>query len=108
MPHQVVFAPEAEARLVALYQYIAQQASPAIAERFTSAIITLCESLATFPHRGTPRDDIRQGLRTIPFRRRVTIAYLVEDDRVAVLGIYYGGQDLAAELHQEYGGGDAQ
>lgn len=30
MPHQVVFAPEAEARLVALYQYIAQQASPEV------------------------------------------------------------------------------
>jgi toxin ParE1/3/4 len=101
MSHHVVFAPTAEAQLVALYRYIAQEVGPEIAERFTSAIVEHCERLEVFPHRGTPRDDIRPGLRTIPFRRRVTIAYSVEIDQVAILGIYYGGQDLAASWNGE-------
>lgn len=96
MSHRVVFALEAEAQLVALYRYIMQEASGEIAGRFTNAIIEHCEGLAAFPHRGTPRDDIRPGLRTIPFRRRVTIAYAVDAQQVAILGVYYGGQDFAA------------
>ncbi|WP_349237740.1 hypothetical protein [Novosphingobium sp. SG707] len=55
-----------------------------------------CEGLAAFQHRGTPRDDIRPGLHTIPFRRRVIIAYAVDAHQVAILGVYYGGQDFAA------------
>ena len=96
MSHRVVFTPEAEAQLVALYRYITQEASADIAERFTTAIIEHCEGLVPFPHRGTPRDDIRPGLRTIPFRRRVTIAYAVDADQVAILGVYHGGQDFTA------------
>lgn len=94
--YRVVFAPEAEAQTVSLYRYIRQEASAEIAEGFTASIIEHCEGLGTYPNRGTPRDDIRRGLRTIAFRRRVTIAYTVDGDRVSILGIYYGGQDFTA------------
>ena len=77
--------------MLSLYRYIAGEASPEIAERYLSAIVELCEKLEDFALRGTPRNDIRPGLRTIPFKRRITIAYAVTDDRVIVLGIYYGG-----------------
>jgi toxin ParE1/3/4 len=63
MAHTAVFTPEAEEQLVALYRYIAEAGSPDIAERYTSAIVTYCETLETFPHRGVLRDDIRPGLR---------------------------------------------
>ncbi|MGB5087418.1 MAG: type II toxin-antitoxin system RelE/ParE family toxin [Methylocystis silviterrae] len=56
------------------------------------------EKLETFPERGTRRDDLRPGLRTIGFRRRVTIAFAVETDAVTIIGIFYGGQDLEAAL----------
>jgi len=101
MSHRVVFAPEAEAQLVALYRYIRQAASADIAEHFTTAIINHCEGLETFPNRGTPRDDIRPGLRTISFRRRVTIAYAVVTDQVSILGIYYAGQEIAVDWTDE-------
>lgn len=45
MPTSVVFTPEAEEQLAALYRYIATAASPVIAERYTSAIVTHCEGL---------------------------------------------------------------
>lgn len=101
MAYSVIFVPEAEAQLVALYRYIARQASTEIAERFTSAIIEHCEKLENFPHRGTPRDDLRPRLRTMAYRRRVTIAYFVDSDQVAILGIFYGGQDIESILHDE-------
>lgn len=101
MPHRVIFAPEAEAQLVALYRYIAREASPEIADRFIGAIIEHCEKLESFPHRGTPRDDIRPGLRTLAFRRRVTIAYAVRSEETAILGIFYGGQDFETILRED-------
>ncbi|CAA9495642.1 MAG: hypothetical protein AVDCRST_MAG91-787 [uncultured Sphingomonadaceae bacterium] len=74
MPHRVIFSPEAEAQLLGLHRYIAGDASPEIATRFTDAIVARCEALDVFPDRGTPKDDLRPGLRTLAFRRRVTIA----------------------------------
>ena len=53
MSCRVVFSPEAEKQLVALYSYIAAAASPDIAAGYTEAIVSYCESLCTFPHRGT-------------------------------------------------------
>jgi toxin ParE1/3/4 len=48
--------------------------------------------------RGTLREDVRPGLRTIGFRRRATIAFAVEGDTVTILGIFHGGQDYEADL----------
>ena len=39
MRYRVIFSPEADAQLVGIYRYIAGQASPMIAERFTTAIV---------------------------------------------------------------------
>jgi plasmid stabilization system protein ParE len=101
MTRRVTFAPEAEAQLASLFRYIAREASPDIALRYTDAIVTQCEALADFSERGTPRDDLRPGLRTIAFRRRVIIAYAVDRDEVAILGIFYGGQDVQAILRED-------
>ena len=57
--YAVVFTPEAQEQLVALYRYIAVAASPEIAEGYVSSIVAYCESLCDFPHRGTHRDDVR-------------------------------------------------
>lgn len=100
MPRRVVFSPEAEAQLVALYRHIAAAASPAIARRFTNAITDYCEGFAAHSKRGTRRDDLRQGLRTVGFRRRVTIAFTVDDERVTVLGVFYGGQNFEVVVRE--------
>ena len=101
MAFVVMFAPEAEAQLLSLYRYIAHEASPDIAQGYVGAVIEHCEALRNFPKRGSPRDDLRPGLRTLSFRRRVTIAYVIEAKRVTVLGIFYGGQDMATLLGGE-------
>ena len=94
----VIFSPEAEADLLALYGYIAEKASPAIAADFTDAIVEFCLSFSLFPNRGTRRDEIRSSLRTIGFRHQVTIAFDVDGDIVSIIGIYYGGRDFEALL----------
>ena len=63
MSYRLIFSPEAEQQIVDLYRYIADAASPDMAAGYTEAIITYCESLCTYPHRGAARDDVRPGLR---------------------------------------------
>jgi toxin ParE1/3/4 len=94
MPYSVVFTPEVEEQLVELYRYIANDASPAAAEKFTSAIIEFCEGLANFPHRSVHRDDIRPGLFVTQYRSRV----VVDNNEVAVIGVFYGGRDFESLL----------
>ena len=96
----VAFAPEAEDDLAALYDYIAEHGSLVAATRYTEAIVAYCESLATLPHRGTKRDDVRPGLRITNYRRRTVIAFEVDDAArtVAVLGVFYGGRDYERAL----------
>jgi toxin ParE1/3/4 len=100
MMHSVVYAPEAEAQLLALYFHIAAAASPEIAARYTGAIVEQCESLKAFPMRGARRDDIRPGLRVFGFRRRVSITFEITDEVVTILGIFYGGQNFQAALKE--------
>lgn len=38
------------------------------------------------------------GLRTIGYRRAVSIAFTVESEQVLILGIFYAGRNITAEL----------
>ncbi len=99
MTYSVIFTPEAQEQLVALYLHIAGAGAPETAERYTSAIVTYCEGLKDFPYRGARRDDIRPGLRITNYRKRTAIAFAVEESQVAIIGVFYGGQDYETILH---------
>lgn len=101
MSFRVIFTPEAEEQLLDLYRYIAAAASPDIAARYTDAIVTYCESLRTFPHRGTKRDDVRPGLRITNYRKRAVIAFDVQAETVSIIGVFYGGQDYENILQDD-------
>ncbi|MFU2485928.1 type II toxin-antitoxin system RelE/ParE family toxin [Thauera sp. WH-1] len=101
MSYSIVFSPEAQEQLVELYRYIARAASPETAARYTDAIVSYCESLRTFPHRGTMRDDVRPGLRVTNYKKRTVIAFDVSDRTVSVIGIFYGGQDYETTLKDD-------
>lgn len=73
--HTVHFTPEALQQLDELEAHIAGVGSPIVAARYVDSIVDYCENLHTFPHRGTRRDDLRPGLRTLGFRRRLTILF---------------------------------
>jgi toxin ParE1/3/4 len=70
------------------------------AQRFVTRIRDRCRRIGNTPHGGRPRDDLQQGLRTVPFERRAVIAYRVERDCVRILNVFYGGRDYEA-LYRE-------
>jgi toxin ParE1/3/4 len=94
----VVFSPEADQDLAAIYNWIADRASEVVALGYVERIHAACLSLSLASERGTSRNDIRPGLRTIGFERRATIAFMVTNDQVLILRIFYGGQDWEAAL----------
>jgi toxin ParE1/3/4 len=96
--HTIRFTPEALQQLDELEGHISGVGSPIVAAQYVNSIVDYCENLQTFPHRGMRRDDLRPGLRTLGFRRRVTILFEVDEDTVNILGVYYGGQDYEAAL----------
>ena len=101
MKYRVVFSPEALEQLAELYRYIAEAASPDVAARYTDAIVSYCESLRTFPLRGTQRDDVRPGLRVTNYKKRAVIAFDVDTEVVSIIGVFYGGQDYETVLRDD-------
>ena len=95
---KVSFRPQAETDLFGLYDYVAQEADRAVAGAYIDRIEAACMALETFPNRGTRRDDIRQGMRTIAFERRATIVFQVVKAEVVIVRIFYGGQDYERAL----------
>ena len=105
MAREVIFAPEALTDLFELYDTIAADAGAARAHGYTDRIVATCRNLVTFPERGTRRDDLRPGLRTTTYRRRVTIAYHITDTMVVIDRILYGGRNLPPLFAEDDDGG---
>lgn len=95
---RVVFSPEAAEDLLALYDWIAGMASPEIAMAYLQRLEAFCLRLNFGSERGQQRNDIRPGLRTVGFERRLTIAFSVSPADVTILRIFGRGRDWEAEL----------
>ena len=89
----VEFSEDANADLAALYDWIADAASPAIAMGYIERLEAYCNKFDLGSERGHSRDDLRPGLRIVGFERRVTIAFTVETERVIILRLFYGGRN---------------
>jgi toxin ParE1/3/4 len=89
MNWKVQFAPEALGQLQALEERIAQAGAPITGERYVDAIVDFCMSLQTLAARGVAREDLLPGLRITHFRKRAIIAYLLDDETVSIVGVFY-------------------
>jgi len=94
MKFEVRLAESAEADLRDIYDYVALEASPDRASAYVDRIMAFLSKLELFPQRGTLHDDIRNGLRTIGFERRISIAFVVESGTVVILRLLYAGRKL--------------
>lgn len=97
----VTWHPNAQSDLYQMYDWIVDRAGPEIAISYTRRIQERCRSLADFPHRGTPREDLGLALRSITFQRRVVIVYRVEQDRVLVLRLIRAARDIPAQFARD-------
>ena len=89
----VIFTPEAEDDLQALYVRTANVAGPVIAFNYLSRIEAFIRRLDLFPERGRTRDEVRAGLRVIGFERRVSIAFTVRPETVVILRLFPRGKE---------------
>ena len=96
MSYRVVFSPEAEEQIQRLEDYIAEAASPDVARAYLNRLVGACISLGAGPYRGTSRDDIRPGLRSTGFERRVIIYFFVGADTVTIAELLYAGRQLSS------------
>jgi toxin ParE1/3/4 len=94
----VAFAPEAVDDLVRLYEWIADAAEPDTAMAYVERLEAYCLGFDLASERGTLRGDVRPGLRIVGFERRITIAFVVDDQSVTVLRLFYGGRDWERAL----------
>lgn len=93
----IAFSPEARADLLELYDWVANAASPDMAMAYIERIEQFISGFELGSERGTRRDDIRPGLRTAGFERRLTVAFVVSE-QVTILRIFYGGRDWEGVL----------
>ena len=99
--YRVEEKPELFRDYVAIARHIETWTSDrALADRTVDAIRGYVKGLCDTPHRGTRRDDLRAGLRIVPFKKRTAIAFEIDDERrvVTVLRVFYGGQDYQTVL----------
>jgi toxin ParE1/3/4 len=91
--HRIVFLSSAEEDLEQIYDWIADLADPHTAFSYIGRIEEACETLSSFPSRGTPRDDLAPGVRTISFEGQATIVYKVERRLVRIIHVLHRGRD---------------
>jgi toxin ParE1/3/4 len=92
MNFEVVLSSKADDQLEKLQEYLAKRFYPANAERYVQRLTQACHSLAKAPYRGTMRDDLAPGLRTVGFERTATIYFAIRERQVVIVSIGYGGR----------------
>lgn len=96
----VTYSPEAGDDLDWIFFTIAKASGLNIADRYDQRLRAFCESLEYGSERGTIREDILSGLRVVGFERRVSVAFVVEPERVVIVRIFYGGTNWQDELSE--------
>ena len=94
MAHRLAYHPTAHTDLQDIYRWISNKAGRDTALAYVKRVQDACWSLREFPNRGTPRDDLVPGLRTVAFERRAVIAYVVDPKIVRIVRVLRRGRDL--------------
>lgn len=101
MTKPVVLSDDAIADLDNIFEWIAGAAGTVVAQASIDRLKAYCKGFALFPERGTLRPELRTGLRTIGFRRQVTIAFTVRENDVLILRIVRRGRDIGTMFDPE-------
>jgi toxin ParE1/3/4 len=106
MSRVVIKLPRAEADLIGCYAYLGEQASIETADRFLAAVDRTLSLIAKSPGIGAPHKTHNRrltGLRSLPVSkfRRYVLFYLAFDDRIEVVRVLHGAQDIRRILDAE-------
>ncbi|MCQ0989459.1 type II toxin-antitoxin system RelE/ParE family toxin [Jiella marina] len=90
---EVTYRPEAISDIRQIYRAVlAKSRSRRVAARYAQRIYQRCEKIGDVPLGGRPRDDLRPGLRSVPFEKSALILYQV-DESVLIINVFPRGQD---------------
>lgn len=95
---QVSYANSERADFAAVYDWIDERAGASVADRYVRRLQDFCEDLDVAAERGTLRADVLPGLRTVGFERRITVAFVVDDDTVTILRLFARGRDWESDF----------
>jgi toxin ParE1/3/4 len=94
MKHRrVIVTPDAIDDLVDIHNQISMGGGSAVADRYIERLRTFVNGFDIASERGTPRPDLREGLRAIGYERRITITFAVFEEHVDILRFFWGGQN---------------
>jgi len=85
------------AHLVAIHEYISQQASPYVAERFLQRLITTVDPLEQFPQLGRKVPESGGAHRELGWRP-YRIVDRAEGEEILVVAVIHGRRDFASAL----------
>lgn len=94
MSFRVSLTKTARDDLDSISAWIEDRADTVTADAYDARIRAFIRTLAAFPRRGTPQDDLEPGLRSVTFERRLRIAYRIRGDAVELVRIFNGARDV--------------
>jgi toxin ParE1/3/4 len=89
----VIWSPEALDDVDRLWDYHAQIAGPATADKIIREIAKVVSVIDDFPSAGRARDQIRAGLRSLAATPQI-VFYRLNNDRPEVVRVLDGRQDI--------------
>lgn len=101
MIHSLVIHPEAESELNSIYDYISERIGPESAWAYIRGVRDYLYRLSAFPERGSIRDANVNGLRLIGYRKRLSIAFVVRENNLIILGFLYAGSNIDPSVLRE-------
>ncbi len=89
----IIWAPEALADIDQLWDYYAEVAGRASADRLLRQIARVVATLDEFPLAGRSRDDVRAGLRSLSAGSQI-VFYRLMGDRAQIVRVLDGRRDI--------------
>lgn len=92
----LIWSPEAEGDLRAIWRYLTSEADASVASRHLRKIVAACEALTGSPLRGRPRDELRPGLRSIRIAPHIAFYRVTRD--IEIVRVVHERRDLGPVL----------
>ncbi len=99
MRYEVIISEGALDDLYDIYQWVLLEAGREIADAYYARLEARLDAFDHYPNRGSPRDDLGNAIRTMPFERRIIILYRVEAQEVTILRVVSSARELGLLAH---------
>lgn len=97
-----IWSPEAEADLHAIWDYYAQVAGPATADKFVREIGAAVATIEAHPFSGRARDELRTGVRSLATSPHI-VFYRVLNNVPEIIRVLDGRRDIEELFADETG-----